>query len=228
MKKKIIVVDDDREILKFIKFVLKRENYSVATFTKGIPGLEEIRKTMPDVVILDLTLDDLDGLDLCGIIKREENLRKIPVIMETGRKNDESAGFETGADYYLNKPYTSQELLNRVKAAIRRAEYYEENKQVETIEAGPVKADILSRKAYVDGRLIRISSKLFDLLCLFIENKGKTLKKDFILDSVWGYSVEVTTRTLDTYVWRLRKSLGRKASKMIKTVQGVGYRFEKV
>lgn len=218
-----MVIEDSAETLRLIKLILEKENYNVDTFTCGYSALDNIKQNPPDLIILDLSLPDIDGIEICKILENDDILKCIPIIMLTGRRADEAIGLNTGADDYIIKPFDAEILLSRINAVLRRVHY---NRTPEkTMIIGDVVVNIFGREVTIGDEIIPLSGKEFDLFWLLMENSGKVLSKKFLLDSVWGYSKFITIRTVDTYICRIRKKLGRKISERIRTVQRIGYTF---
>lgn len=222
IKYKIAVIDDNTEILETLKSILKQENYNVMTFERWFPARDKMKKTPPDLIILDLTLPDVDGIEVCKILKEDDSLKYIPVIMATGRELDETSGLRIGADDYIVKPYTPDKLLARIDAVLRRVHFNGDPEKI--IEIEEVYVNISRREVKVKNRHLPLCGTDFNLLTFLMRNPNKVFTKAELLESVWGYSEKIKTRTLDMHISRLRKKLG-KASKRIITVTRVGYKF---
>ncbi len=228
---KILVVEDDQELVEFLKQLLETNNYKVEHSYTGKDILKKIEIYNPDLILLDLTLPDIDGVDVCREIKADVRFKVIPVIMLTARSSteDKLVGFESGADDYITKPFDSKELLARIKALLRRVELYG-IKQDEVITLGPITLSVAEHKVTVlQPQNIEFTPKEFQLLYLLMKNNGKVLERKFLLRTLWGYADEQEmekTRTLDVHIMNLRKKLGEGVGKYIKTVENIGYKFE--
>jgi DNA-binding response OmpR family regulator len=225
MNKTIFIIDDDIKIQQTLSRLLKRENHEPVLFTYGLTALEVIKKKPPGLILLDLTLPDIDGMELCKMIKQNDSMKNIPIIMITGRDSDEEmvAGLTSGADDYLAKPFNDIVLMARIKALLRRVKY--KGALEEIIELGNIKVNITRHEVEIDNGPVKLSGKEFDILCIFMENPGRVLSKYNIYESVWRCSRDINTRTVDTYIWSLRKKMGTKASKRIVTIQDRGYKL---
>ena len=221
---KILIVEDDEDILEMIAYNLKKESYKVLTALDGEKAVLEAKKKQPDLIILDLMLPGIDGLDVCKTLKKDEATARIPIIMVTAKSQevDKIVGLELGADDYITKPFSPKELLARIKAVLRRY-------KMPVIEKRIVKGDLIvdkvKFKVIVFGKEILLTSKEFKILEYLSRNPGIVLSRDKILDGAFGYDVVVSDRTIDAHIKSLRKKLG-KARDYIETVRGIGYRFK--
>lgn len=221
---KILIVEDDEDILEMIAYNLKKESYKVLTALDGEKAVLEANKKQPDLIILDLMLPGIDGLDVCKTLKKDEATARIPIIMVTAKSQevDKIVGLELGADDYITKPFSPKELLARIKAVLRRY-------KMPVIEKRIVKGDLIvdkvKFKVIVFGKEILLTSKEFKILEYLSRNPGIVLSRDKILDGAFGYDVVVSDRTIDAHIKSLRKKLG-KARDYIETVRGIGYRFK--
>ena len=225
-KKLIAVVDDEPDIVELIKYHLEKEDYRVKTFYDGETILEFLNKKTPDLVVLDLMLPAIDGLEVCRKIRADENLLYIPIIMLTakGTEIDKVVGLEMGADDYMVKPFSPRELLARVKAVLRRTKKsYISSKSI--IEYKNLKLNLDKYKAELDGKELELTTTEFNLLAILTKHPGWVYSRNKLLDMLWGEDKIVLDRTIDVHVQKLRKKLG-KMENMIKTVRGVGYKFE--
>jgi len=233
---KILVVDDDIEILDTLRQVLANEKFNVLTTDRGREGLELAREKEPDLILLDLVLPDLDGLEICNLLKNDNLTNHIPIIMISRVKiqtQDRILGLETGADDYVTKPFSTKEVVARIKAVLRRVLY--KGQPEEIIEKGGICINLTRHTvevypagksgARVKKKIIELAPKEFDLLFTFLRKEGRVLTPSYLLESVWGYESDTTTKTLDVHISRLRKKLGPEAGKKIETVEGVGYKF---
>ncbi len=229
--KKILLIEDDQDTVLYIEELLKSAGYIVKHSYFGKDVIKQIENFFPDLIILDLTLPDVDGIDVCREIKSDARFNTIPVIMLTARTSveDKIIGFDSGADDYLTKPFEPRELLARIKSALKRVELYGE-KVEEIISIGPITLDVASYTVTVlYPQKINLTPKEFQLLYLLMKNKDKVLERKYLLRVLWGYTDEEEmekTRTLDVHIMNLRKKLGEVAGKYIKTVENIGYKFE--
>jgi len=228
MTEKILIVDDEVDILKMVDFNLRSAGFATLQALTGKDALRIARAETPDLILLDLMLPDIQGTDVCRQLKSENGTREIPVIMVTarGEEIDRVVGFELGAEDYVVKPFSPRELVLRVKALLKRSHRTtpEERPQTETLTFGEITVDQSRHRVVVGDREPQLTALEFRLLSTFIKRRGRVQSRERLLDDVWGIDVEVTTRTVDTHVKRLREKLGE-AGRFIETVRGVGYRF---
>ena len=219
---RILVIEDERDIADLITFNLQRAGYDVQKAHDGITGADLAIHEVPDLVILDLMLPGKDGYAVFKDLKRDARSRDIPVIMLTARAQTEDRiqGLEAGADDYLTKPFSPKELLLRVQAVLKRVD---PSPGAVTVEYGPFKFDKNDLKFYLHGEPTDLTSTEFKLLLFLTERAGKPQDRNDLLRSVWGYSDDVHSRTLDTHMKRLRQKLGEQSG-MVETVRGIGYR----
>ena len=231
--KKILVIEDEEDLNQTLSFNLENEGYKVTSALKGSEALEILENSPPpDLVILDLMLPDMPGLDICRHIRSKENLKNISVIIVTakGEEVDRVVGFELGADDYIVKPYSVRELMLRIQAQLRRndsSEVIEENSEEGNISFKDLLIDNSKHKVFLSDKKISLTAKEYTLLKYLLTKADKVQTRDILLDKVWGYDNSVTTRTVDTHVKRLRSKLG-KYGKNIETIRGVGYIFNKI
>jgi two-component system phosphate regulon response regulator PhoB len=218
---KILIVEDERDIADLVGFNLERAGYQVLKAHDGITGAEMAIHQRPDLVILDLMLPGKDGFGVFKEIRRDSRSRDIPVIMLTARAQTEDRiqGLEAGADDYLTKPFSPKELMLRVQAVLKRSDG--PPGQVE-FTFGPFRFDKNALKFYLEGHPVELTSTEFKLLLFLAERAGKPQDRNDLLRTVWGYSDEVHSRTLDTHMKRLRQKLGEHAA-MVETIRGIGY-----
>ncbi len=218
---KILIVEDERDIADLVGFNLERAGYEVMKAHDGITGVELAIQKRPDLIILDLMLPGKDGYGVFKEIRRDSRSRDIPVIMLTARAQTEDRiqGLEAGADDYLTKPFSPKELMLRVQAVLKRSDG--PPGQVE-FTFGPFRFDKNALKFYLEGEPVELTSTEFKLLLFLTERAGKAQDRNDLLRTVWGYSDEVHSRTLDTHMKRLRQKLGEHAA-MVETVRGIGY-----
>lgn len=225
MKKNILLIEDDKDISELISYNLKKENFNVITAYDGEEALNLIKDYVIDLIILDLMLPSVSGIDLLKYIKRDEKTKNIPVIIETakGEENDIVLGLELGADDYVTKPFSPKVLVARIKRLIERTEEKSINEKL--LNAGPVTLDLTRHKVTLKGKPIELTLVEFKLLNYLISNKGKALSRDEILANIWLDEVYVIDRVVDVHINSIRKKLGEE-SYLIETVRGVGYTFK--
>lgn len=227
-KEKILVVDDEEHILELLKFNLMNSGYSVETSNNGVDGLKLANENKPDLILLDLMLPGMDGLEVCKEIKRNKETANISIIMLTakGEELDKILGLELGADDYITKPFSVRELIARSKAVLRRSTV-REDLDAKIFDFGRLKVNFDRHEVVIDSNKVEMTLKEFELLEILIKNKGKILKREILLDKVWGYEYIGETRTVDVHIRYLRKKIEEddKNPKYIETIRGVGYRF---
>jgi two-component system response regulator RegX3 len=224
----VLVVEDEESFIEALNIGLDREGFDVSVARDGQEALNVFSRETFDLVLLDLMLPKLSGLDVCRSIR---NLSDVPIIIVSakGEEVDMVLMLEIGADDYVTKPYRLRELVARIRAVLRRREVHEERDQVdEVIEQGPIRMDVDARRCFVDGEEIKLRKKEFTLLRLLLENPGRVLTREVLIDRVWGNDYVGDTKTLDVHIKRLRSLIedDPKAPIHITTVRGVGYRFE--
>ena len=217
----VLVVEDETSIASFVALYLKNAGYRVQTAGTGQEALDALSHDRPDLVILDLMLPDIDGIEVCRRIRRGSDL---PILMLTARDEDvdKIIGLEVGADDYLTKPFNPRELVARVKSILRRAVPERREPQERQLTHGPLQIDAGRREVHVDGKEVQLAPKEFDLLWELLDHRGLVLTRDQLLERVWGYTFAGDTRTVDVHVRQLRRKLGD-ASPIV-TVWGVGYK----
>jgi DNA-binding response OmpR family regulator len=222
--KKVLVVEDDKNILKLLRYNLEKAGFTCFTTITGEDAFNILSSEEIDLVVLDIMLPSIDGLEVCKRIKQNDAYSHIPVIMLTakGEEVDKIVGLELGADDYIVKPFSPRELILRIKAILKRNAPKEVTRDILTV--GKVKIDIPRHKVTVDAKTIELAPMEFKLLSLLAERRGRVQSRDVLLKDVWGISADVTTRTVDTHVKRLRQHLG-KTGKLVETIRGLGYRF---
>lgn len=222
-KEKILLVDDEPDILEFIGYNLKKEGYEVATSTNGKDAIEMAKKTSPDLIILDVMMPEMDGIETCHELRQIDTLKHTLIAFLSARGEDYSqvAGFDAGADDYITKPIKPRLLTSRVKAILRRKSGVEEIKQDD--QDFNIKIDREKYLVYKEGVELTLPKKEFELLALLISKPGKVFTREVILENVWGGEVIVGDRTIDVHIRKLREKLG---DNYIKTIKGVGYKFE--
>ena len=226
MHKLIAVVDDEPDIVELVTHRLEKEGFRVKAFHDGKSLLDYIRATLPDLIILDLMLPEVDGLDVCRVLKKDERTSSVPIIMLTakGTETDRVVGLELGADDYMVKPFSPRELLARVKAVLRRVEAKAEKGKLIKIDdllIYPGKFEVTVR-----GKKIDLTTTEFKILSILAQKPGWVFTRDQLLDRLWGEDKIVIGRTIDVHITRLRKKLGG-LGKSIRAIKGVGYKFER-
>lgn len=245
MVRKILVVDDEAVLIEAIAYNLEQSGYQVVTALDGISALDLARKEDPDLIVLDIMLPGIDGLEICRQLRREDCTATVPIIMLTakGDEIDKVVGLEVGADDYVTKPFGRRELLARVRALLRRVDYpgqhvdatpaHDATDNGRTIpprsllSAGPLTIDQAGRRVNCRGQDLELQPKQFDLLTHLVRNRGTVLTRDQLLHNVWGYDYAGDTRTVDVHVRWLREKLEEDPAnpRLIQTVRGVGYVF---
>lgn len=221
---RIVIIEDDPDIAELLRFNLEEEGYRVDVSPKGSTGLDRVRDRPPNLLILDLMLPDMSGLEVCKRVRSQESLARLPILMLTakGEEIDRIVGFEVGADDYVTKPFSVRELLLRVRALLRRSEVPAVPKTI--LRAGDLEVDTVGQRVRIGGEEIRLTATEFKLLQHILEHPARLLTREHLLSRVWDYSDEVESRTVDAHVRRLRKKLGEMGN-IIETVHGAGYRY---
>lgn len=224
MNTKILVVDDELDALELIEFNLKAAGYEVVTAADGNEGLQKARTVLPGLILLDVMLPEIDGMEVCKILKRDPATAAIPIIMLTakGAEIDRVLGLELGADDYVTKPFSPRELMLRVKGLLRRGRPTDE--KADRIVLGDLQIDIPRHEVRIQGKRVELTATEFKLLTVLAQRKGRVQSRDKLLQDVWEYDNLIDTRTVDTHMRRLREKMGR-AAKYLDTVRGVGYRL---
>ncbi len=241
--RKILVVDDEDVLVETLAYNLEQAGYRVVTATDGGSALDAARTELPDLIILDIMLPGMDGLEVCRQLRRENSTATTPIVMLTakGDEIDKVVGLEIGADDYMTKPFGRRELLARIRALLRRADYpgqgSEDHHNQDTsseqrpagreLVAGPLRIDLAGRRVNCRGQDMELQPKQFELLTYLVRNRGTVLTRDQLLHNVWGYDYAGDTRTVDVHVRWLREKLEEDPAnpKLIQTVRGVGYVF---
>lgn len=227
--KTILVIDDEQDIVELLAYNLEKEGYVVIKGYDGQQALEKIQDSRPDLVILDVMMPRMNGLDVCREIRKSTSTKHLPVIMLTARtsEHDQVAGLEIGADDYLAKPISPRVLIARVKTLLRRSDVTaEDSLPLEVVTIGPLEINRRTYTVRVDGSEIFFAKKEFEVLTLLALNNNRVFTREELLQQVWGESVMVVDRTVDVHMSKVRDKLGKYAS-WIETVKGVGYRFRK-
>ncbi len=228
---KILVVDDAEHIVELIKFNLESEGYEVIPAYDGKEALKCMQDQKFDLILLDLMLPGIDGIEICRRLRSNPKTKDIPIIMITakGEEIDKVLGLELGADDYMTKPFSVRELVARVKAMLRRMnreKNTEEDAPAKTIEGYGILMDLEKHEVLKDDQLIDLTYKEFELLKILFEHKGKVLTRDYLLDKIWGYDYIGETRTVDVHIRHLRKKLEDDENMIIETIRGVGYKIK--
>jgi two-component system phosphate regulon response regulator PhoB len=221
---KILLIEDEPDIAEVLQYNLEKEGFDVATARRGDTGLETVRRDNPDLILLDLMLPGIDGLELTRLLKRDPSTSRLPIVMLTarGEEVDRIVGLELGADDYISKPFSPREVVLRVKAVLRR--FQQEEASADILEMGGIHLDISGHQLKVRGKEIPLTATEFRLLRLLMERAGRVQTRGQLLSDVWGYAEDIDSRTVDTHIRRLRRKLGPEADR-IETVIGVGYRL---
>lgn len=222
----ILIIEDEKDIADAIAYNLKRDGFTTRVALCGMDGLElAAQDPVPDLVVLDLMLPDLTGFEVCRRLRQTEKTRDALVMMLTarGEEIDRVVGFEVGADDYVVKPFSMRELLLRIRAMLRRA-HAEATLESEEIRFGRLRVDEGGHRVWVDEEEVTLTALEFRLLTTLLARKGRAQSRESLLDTVWGIQADITTRTVDTHVKRLREKLGA-AGAYLETLRGVGYRF---
>jgi two-component system phosphate regulon response regulator PhoB len=220
----VLLVDDERDLLSLLDFNLRASGFETLLATTGEQALAQLRRRVPDLVLLDVMLPDVSGTEVCRQIKSDPRTRHVPVVMLTakGDEVDRVVGFELGADDYVTKPFSVRELVLRLKAVLRRSGARPSERPPESV--GPIRVDVDAHRAYVDGAEVVLTPLEFKLLTTLMSRLGRVQSREQLLENVWEMSSEVETRTVDTHVKRLREKLGS-GRDLLETVRGIGYRL---
>ncbi|MFO7840529.1 MAG: response regulator [Desulfosalsimonadaceae bacterium] len=224
MTKSILIIEDESDILNLIDWHLRSEGYITFSAADGAAGLAAAEKKIPDLILLDLILPGMDGLEVCKSLQQKEKTRKIPVVMLTarGEEVDRVVGFELGADDYIVKPFSPRELILRIRAILRRHETPGDEESILKYQDIYIEPD--SYRVWIRDQEITLTVTEFNLLTDLVRNQGKVRSRDQLLDRVWGYQFDGYARTVDTHIRRLRQKIGPYAQ-AIETVRGIGYRL---
>ena len=225
MSQKILIIEDEPDIRKTLEYNITREGYEVISASSLSEGRQKLESVSFTLLLLDLMLPDGSGLDLFRELKQDKSLSSMPVIILTAKDDevDKVVGFELGADDYVTKPFSVRELILRVKAVLKRGERKSDNMEVQR-QFGELKIDVDSHEVFVNDERVNLTALEFKLLRQLVDRRGRVQSRDQLLSDVWGYSSDVTTRTVDTHIKRLREKLGD-MGKYIQTIRGVGYKF---
>jgi two-component system phosphate regulon response regulator PhoB len=221
----VLLVDDERDLLSLLDFNLRAAGFETSLATTGEQALAQVRRRVPDLVVLDLMLPDVSGTEVCRQLKSDPRTRHVPVVMLTakGDEVDRVVGFEVGADDYVTKPFSVRELVLRLKAVLRRSGPSRPAERPPE-HVGPIRVDVEAHRAFVDGGEIALTPLEFRLLTTLMSRLGRVQSREQLLEDVWEMSSELETRTVDTHVKRLREKLGS-GRELLETVRGIGYRL---
>ena len=222
---RVLVVDDESDVTELLQYRLEQEGYRVATLNDPLGFVVKVREFEPDLMLLDIMMPELSGIQLCRIVRADPSMKDIPVIFLSarGEVEDRIKGLEAGAEDYVSKPFNTNELMLRISKMLKRSGATSEPAGQSRIEIGDVVIDEDLHQLKVDGRNVVLTATEFRLLKLLMERKGRVQSRDHLLVNVWHYDTDIETRTVDTHVRRVREKLGQHAH-MIETVRGVGYR----
>jgi two-component system alkaline phosphatase synthesis response regulator PhoP len=228
-KKKILVVEDEKDIRDLVRYNLEQEGFIVLEADEGELALALVRRERPALVILDIMLPGVSGLDICRAIRHDEETARVPILMLTAKaaEVDKVVGLEMGADDYVTKPFSPRELLARVKAVLRRALGPDVERPHEVYEHGRLRIDFDTYQVFLEGREVELSLREFELLAFFVRHPNRVFERTQLLDMVWGRDTYVEPRTVDVHVRRVRMRIERDDAhpELIVTVRGVGYKF---
>src|SRR6056300_192773 len=226
MKAKIFIVEDEPSIVQLVKYNLEKENFKVLVSNNGEEGLQEIKKTEPDLILLDWMLPDLSGIDICKALRKDTKFKNVPIIMLTARSQEEDKvlGLNVGADDYLPKPFSNPELIARVNALLRRSK---PSVTEDVISFQDLKIDRLQRKVFRGNVEIKLGPTEYKLINFFVKNPSRVYSREQLLENIWASSINVELRTVDVHIRRLRKEINLPNTKnLIRTVRSAGYALD--
>lgn len=232
--RRILVIEDETNIQELLKYNLEKNEYSVEVAGNGTDGMEQARNNTPDLILLDIMLPGIDGLEVCKMLRMDKRTRKIPIFMLTakGEDMDKILGLELGADDYITKPFSIKELIARIRAAIRRknedsCEAGKEEKDGSVLRIRDIEINSEKHEARKNGKKLVLTLKEFKLLKMLAENANKVMTRDFLLDKIWGFDYAGETRTVDVHIRHLRQKIEDEEGgrRLIETIRGVGYRL---
>ena len=223
--RKILVIDDEADVTELVAYNLRAKGFEVETVNNPIGSVGAARSFLPDLVILDVMMPDLTGVQICRMFRADPKLKDVPVIFLTAKaeENDRIQGLETGADDYICKPFSTKELILRIQSILRRV-HEPAAEEPRRLQVGQIVVDVDRHEASIGGRVVDLTATEFKLLKLLMERRGRVQTREHLLINVWNYETEIETRTVDTHVRRLREKLGSEAD-WIETIRGVGYRM---
>ncbi|MBB16104.1 DNA-binding response regulator [Candidatus Poribacteria bacterium] len=227
MPSKVLIVEDDPDIVDILSYNLKQADLKVTSVPDGSSALAEVKRRLPDLILLDLMLPKVDGLEVCRLLKGEPETKNVPIIMITakGEEVDRIVGLELGADDYIIKPFSPREVVLRVRSVLKRSVANSQKEITAQIEANGVIIDIDRRQVNYKGKPINLTATEFDLLLILAKTPGRVFTRNLLMDLVWGQDYYGVDRTVDTHMSRLRQKLGG-GGKNLQTVHGIGYRFK--
>ena len=228
MVSKVLIVDDDPNLLEALKYNMKKESYAVVTAEDGEQAIEIARKEKPDLILLDIMLPKLSGFEVCRILRREMN---VPILMLTAKvdETDKIVGLEIGADDYVTKPFSMRELIARIRAMLRRTQIMEkQQKEDKNVKIGDIQIDINRHQVLLKDTVLNLKPKEFDLLAFLAVNRGLVFSRDQLLEKVWDYDYAGDSRTVDVHIRWLREKIEVDPShpKYLLTIRGTGYKLE--
>jgi two-component system phosphate regulon response regulator PhoB len=223
-KSKVLIVDDEQDVTELLEFNLRSAGYEVISAEDGPTALKKARESLPDLIVLDVMLPEMDGTEVCKQLRRDPATARIPIVMLTAKATeiDRVLGLELGADDYVTKPFSPRELVLRVRGLLRRGQPVDEPHEL--IQVGDLVVDIPRHQVSVKGKRIDLTATEFKLITTLAQRRGRVQSREQLLQDVWEYDSLIDTRTVDTHMRRLREKLGV-AAKYLDTVRGVGYRF---
>ncbi|MEG6520991.1 response regulator transcription factor [Desulfotomaculum sp. 1211_IL3151] len=228
---RILVVDDEINLLELIKYTLEKDGHRVITAMDGKEGCRLLEREVPDLIILDVMMPKLDGLEFCRRLRSKPDTNRLPIIMVSakGETIDHIVGLEMGADDYLSKPFSPRELASRVKANLRHLQY-QRNKSPQILKVGNIVLDLDKIKTTVNEELVDLTPKEFKLLKILMSNPGKVFTREVLLDQIWGINTMIDTRTVDVHIRYIRQKIEKNPANpdYILTVRGVGYKFREI
>lgn len=227
MSQKILIIEDEPDIRKTLEYNLSKEGFDVICASSMSEGKDYLNDDTFSLILLDLMLPDGSGLDLCRELKSDTEKKLIPIIILTAKDDevDKVVGFELGADDYVTKPFSVRELILRIKAVLKRGDIKSNNLEIQR-QFGDLEIDVESHEVFVNKESVVLTALEFKLLRQLVDRRGRVQSRDQLLSDVWGYSADVTTRTVDTHIKRLREKLGS-MGKYVQTIRGVGYKFSR-
>ena len=226
MKAKIFIVEDEPSIVQLVKYNLEKQNFKVLVSNNGEEGLQEIKKTEPDLILLDWMLPDLSGIDICKALRKDTKFKNVPIIMLTARSQEEDKvlGLNVGADDYLPKPFSNLELIARVNALLRRSK---PSIAEDVVSFQDLKIDRLQRKVFRGNKEINLGPTEYKLINFFVKNPSRVYSREQLLENIWTSSINVELRTVDVHIRRLRKAINLSGTKdLIRTVRSAGYALD--
>jgi len=226
--KKILIIEDDDHIIELLKFNVENNGYEVSIAMDGNEGLNKAINELPDLILLDLMLPGIDGIEICNKLKNKDRTKDIPIIMLTakGHETDKILGLEIGADDYMTKPFSVRELMTRIKVVFRRYAHEVIKPPTVRIVVGDLEINNEKHEVTKHGVLVKLTLKEYQLLEYLAENRGKVLSRNALLDRVWGYDYFGETRTVDVHIRHLRKKIDDDNAEIIETIRGVGYKIK--